>query len=210
MSSSVNNYDAVSSYYDRLGHLVFAGALMRSQCYFLPLIPAGARVLLVGGGSGKLLEKMSDVHPSGLTLVYVEISEQMLASARKRNLRGNRVEFVQVSIEDYPLTERFDVVITPFLFDNFLPEKAHSVHQKLHDALAPGGCWLYTDFAYREHPPVWQYLLLRGMYAFFRKTAGVEAHGLTDPEPLFAASYEATARRTFYSGFMEAVVYRKK
>lgn len=210
MQPPSNNYDAVSIYYDVLGALVFGGALMRSQAYFLSHIPAEASVLVAGGGSGKILEKIARIHSSGLSIVYVEISERMLVSARKRDAGDNRVEFVCAPIENYTTTQTFDVVVTPFLFDNFLPDKAHSVHQKINHVLAQGGLWLYTDFVYRNRRPFWEIFLLGFMYAFFRRTAKVEADRLTDMRPLFSVAYGAADRRTFYAGFMEAVLYRKK
>lgn len=206
-TSRINNYDAVSRYYDGLGLLVFGGTLMRSQSYFLPLIPAGSRILLVGGGTGKILERLTEIHSQGLHITYVEISEKMLFRARRRNLGNNDVDFVHAAIQDYRNEGLFDVVITPFLFDNFLPENAVYIQQKIGGMLRSEGFWLYTDFV--PHAKGWKRWLLQSMYRFFGTMAQVETRELPDRALLFANTYPMQAHKTFYAGFMEAVVYRK-
>lgn len=202
-----HDYDRISRFYDRLGRLVFWGALMRSQSHFLSVIPTGSRVLLVGGGTGEIVERLAHIRPKGLHIVYVELSHKMLQMARKRAAGGNTVQFVHADITEYTDATGFDVAITPFLFDNFLPGHAHSIHSKISGMLRPGGYWLYTDFVPRATG--WKKLLLKGMYLFFGALARVQARQIPEMAVCFAAQYHTVHSKTFYSGFMEAVVYQK-
>ena len=203
-----NNYDRAAAYYDTLGTLIFAGTLFRSQTVFLSRIPAGAGVLIAGGGTGKLLEELAHTHPEGLRITYLEISKNMLARARRRNTGKNRVKFVQASFLDYTSDEPFDIIITPFLLDNFTETGVRKGIDAVYRNLSPEGNWLFTDFI----KPVrsWQRWLLWGMYAFFRRRAGVEAQTLVPPEAMMEPRFVPVEEAYFYRKFIRAAVYRKR
>src|SRR5436853_3031911 len=103
-------YDNVAWFYDHLAAVVYGRALLRAQQYLADAIPPGARVLIAGGGTGWILEKMAAVHPSGLIIVYTEPSEKMMAKARRRPCGSNTVTFVNAQVEHIPATQHFDVV----------------------------------------------------------------------------------------------------
>jgi ubiquinone/menaquinone biosynthesis C-methylase UbiE len=207
----LNNYDRIARTYDRLSRLIFGKSIVRAQQALLPHIKPGSRVLVVGGGTGWILEEMAGIHPSGLTIDYVEISANMLELARKRHFRHNRVTFVHASIEDYPAPEQYDVIMTPFLFDNFSPVRAQAVFQKLNDSLKNGALWLFTDFHIDKNlNRIWQKALLRSMYIFFRNISQVEADQLPDMQSLFRAENFQVVSETFHFGrFIHSVAYRK-
>ncbi|MEP5106138.1 MAG: methyltransferase type 12, partial [Ekhidna sp.] len=52
----VNDFDFVAPIYDRLSKLVFGKSLIKAQAYHLKVIGDKDRVLILGGGTGKLLE----------------------------------------------------------------------------------------------------------------------------------------------------------
>src|SRR6201996_2756185 len=140
-----SNYDNSAWFYDRLSRVVYGRALIRSQVYLLGHIPAGSKVLIVGGGTGWILEEIAKVHPSGLRITYVEISAKMLALSRKRNAGKNEVVYINDPVEHLTGADSFDVVFTPFLFDNFTEQTLQKVFAQLHKQLKPGGIWLNTD-----------------------------------------------------------------
>lgn len=207
----VNNYDRIAANYDRLSRMIFGKAIIRAQQSLLPLLESPARVLIVGGGTGWILEEIARVCPSGLTIDYVEISSNMLDLARKRNYQDNQVKFVHAGIEDYTAPAAYDVVMTPFLFDNFGRERAQTVFQKLNNTLKNGGLWLFTDFHIdKGMNRVWQQALLRSMYIFFKNISHVEADQLPDMQALFTAYNFGIISETFHFGrFIHSVAYGK-
>lgn len=202
-----NNYDRIAGFYDVLAGLVFGRARARAQIHLLCHIPAGSRILVVGGGTGALLEELALIHPRGQCITYVEISARMSALAAKRKRGANRVDFVHRAVEQFEDTRPYDVVCTPFLFDNFREEKAAAVFEKLDALLKPGGLWLYADF--RPAGRWWQKKMLAAMYLFFRVVSRIEADRLTDMAPFFARGYAQVSEAAYYAGFIWSAVYRK-
>jgi len=204
-----NNYDRVAGFYDSLSKLVFGNALMQAQRSMLHKIPAHSKILIVGGGTGAMMEEIAKLHPAGLSITYVEISEKMTALARQRNVGQNRVEFVHAAIEDYRTDRTFDVIITAFLFDNFKQEKAELVFNVLNKLLSVKGHWLLADF-YIDPKKLWQKWLLRSMYLFFNILSNVETNQLPETETLFHANgYQTVFQQFSFGRFIHSNVYQK-
>lgn len=201
------NYDNSAWFYDRLSRLVYGDALIKAQVYLLQFIPADATVLIVGGGSGWILEEIAKKHPAGLRITYVEVSSKMTAQAKKRNVGRNRVVFINDAVENVSSGSSFDVVLTAFLFDSFSEQTMKSVFGHIHSLLKPGGLWLYSDF--RLTKKRWQQLLLKTMLKFFRAICHIEASRLPDVERQFELHrYTIVESRTFFKGFVISKVYR--
>lgn len=207
-----NNYDPVANIYDRLSRLVFGRALIRAQTCLLPYITPHSRVLIVGGGTGWILEDIALICPAGLHITYVEISAKMIAIAQQRNVAAHEIHFVQQSVETFTSTLKYDFILTAFLFDNFSPERAGNIFNHLSALLAPQGRWLFADFQYTAGRNAWwQRQLLQLMLLFFRITCRVEARSLTDMEPYFRQQgFTVIYSSTHYHHFIKSVVYRAK
>ncbi len=128
-------YDVIAPVYDTLAKLFIGKALRRAQVYFLRYIPDGAKVLIVGGGTGWILEEISAVHSKGLEIDYVDVSSKMIALAKRKNWGKNKVDFIHQSILDFTTQHQYDVIITPFLLDNFREETAQKVFLLLHQSI---------------------------------------------------------------------------
>lgn len=206
-----NNYDNIASLYDFLSRLVFFKTQVKAQVELLKYIKPKSTILIVGGGSGWILEELSNLYPEGLVIHYVEISAKMLARSRKRDYKKNRVLFFQAAIEDYRPSNSFDIVITAFLFDNFLEEKAAEVFKLLNQQLHYSGIWLYTDFYVNpQKDSRWKRWVLTIMYKFFRYICDVEAQKLVNMEKHFRYSgYTELTNSSHYLGFIKGVVYKK-
>jgi|SRR6185437_4997742 len=202
------NYDNSAWFYDRLSRIVYGHALIRAQVYLLEFIPADATVLIVGGGSGWILDEIAKRHPAGLRITYVEVSTKMMAQAKKRNACGNSIVFINDAIENVSFGSSFDVVLTAFLFDSFSDLTMKWVFGHIHSLLKPGGRWLYSDF--RLAKKRWQRLLLKSMLNFFRVICHIEASQLPDVERQFELhGYTIVESRTFFKDFVISKVYRK-
>lgn len=206
-----NNYDPVARYYDFLSQLVFGQTEIDAQVGMLDLVRPGDRLLIIGGGTGWIFEKIAALCPPGLSITYVEPSRVMMALARKRRCGGNRVSFVQLPVEQFVTDERFDCILTGFLFDNFRQERAAQIVRGLDRSLAAGGHWLFADLHYpRTGGSWWQGLLLRSMYCSARWICRVEANELPDMEVCFAdVGYVLVRRAFYYRGFIESMIYKK-
>lgn len=207
----LNNYDRIARIYDRLSRMVFGKAIVRAQQSLLPLIKPGARILIAGGGTGWILKEIANIHPAGLTIDYVEISSNMLELAQKQDFKGNKVTFVHSAIEDYLAPSTYDVVMTPFLFDNFSQDRAQAVFDKMHKMLENGGLWLFTDFHIDQNiHRYWQKALLRSMYVFFKNISHVEASQLPDMQAHFRSNHFKKEYESFHFGrFIRSAAYRK-
>lgn len=202
------NYNNAAWFYDRLSRVVYGRALIEAQVYLLQYIQPGSTILIVGGGTGWILEDIAHIHPSGLQITYVEVSEQMIAISRKRNIGSNKVIYINDAIENVNGPLRFDMIITPFLFDNFTAEKLESVFFTMHLLLKSNGLWLNADFQLTGK--WWQHILLKSMLLFFRALCGVESTHLPDFEKLFNRyGYETLDDKSFFGEFVVSNVYRK-
>jgi ubiquinone/menaquinone biosynthesis C-methylase UbiE len=202
------NYNNSAWFYDSLAGLVYGRALINAQVYLLQFVQPGSNILIVGGGTGRVLEELTRLHPSGLTITYVEVAVNMMALSQKRNAGTNQVNFITNAIEDVALPAGFDVIITPFLFDNFTEQTLQKVFRHLHLLLKPGGLWLNTDFQLTGK--WWQNVLLKTMFAFFKLLCNIEASVLPDIEKQFTQNnYSVVAQKTFFGDFITSKTYRK-
>ncbi|MGF7076181.1 class I SAM-dependent methyltransferase [Mucilaginibacter sp. 3215] len=202
------NYNNSAWFYDRLSKLVYGRALINAQVYLLGFIPPKSKILIAGGGTGWILEELAIIYPEGLNITYVEISANMIALSQKRQIGQNVVIFINDAVENVKLAADFDVVITPFLFDNFVEETVDNVFNHLHNLLKPGGLWLNADFQLTGR--WWQNVLLKSMFVFFRLLCGIEASKLPAIEKRFDVTrYSVIEDKTFFGDFIVARVYRK-
>lgn len=171
-------------------------------------ITANTNILIVGGGTGWILEELANIHPSGLNITYVEISANMMALSKKRSVGSNNVVFINNAIENVNLPQGFDVVITPFLFDNFTGQTLDSVFDHIHQLLKSSVIWLNADFQLTGK--WWQGILLKTMFVFFKILCNIEASKLPDIEKQFTqAGYQTVNDRTFFNDFIVARVYNR-
>ena len=204
------NYDTIASNYDWLSRLIFGKALINAQLHLLAYIQDDSHVLIVGGGTGWILEELVFLEKKGLNIDYVESSAEMMILSKKRKCGPNQVQFIQMPIESYVSNSSYDVIITPFLFDNFTMEKIGHVFFLLNDMLVNKGLWLYADFVYMSSAsPFWQKILLKSMYLFFRITAKIETNKLVDMSPFFKCGFGIMSEKSFYAKFVKSIVFQK-
>ena len=203
------DFDWVAPFYDSLAFLVFGHRLKRAQVVFLNQIPANARILLVGGGTGWLLQQvLTQCQPNHV--VYLEASAKMLALASKRVINHNVVGSVTFRVGDETSLkpeESFDVIITPFVLDLFTGKYLQkTLIPQLHGKLKPGGLWLVTDFV--PFVTGWRKMLLWTMIRFFRLTAGMKIRQLADWQKLLAESgLQRIEQRAQVSGMVSTEVW---
>ena len=169
----------MSIVYDLLAKIVFFGAIRSSQVRLLGYINANDHVLIVGGGTGWILEEI-DKMAKPLTITYVELHAGMMAKSKKRRLTDRlQVHFMASDIRAAALGQ-YDVIITNYVLDVFAEKDLEPVMNTLHEALKKDGRWIITDFVQVKHAA--GKALVKLMYVFFRWTMSIEGNRLLDFE----------------------------
>ena len=203
-----SNYDNAAWFYDSLSRLVYGKAIVKAQVYLLQHIQPNSNILIVGGGTGWILDELTCIYPSGLKITYVEISAKMMALSKQKNTGDNEVIFINDAIENVQGLQQFDVIITPFLFDNFKLPTLKLVFEHLNDRLKPQGIWLNTDFQLTGK--WWQSGMLNSMLFFFKLLCGIESTGLHEIEPYFIQSgYQMIDGKSFFNDFIISKAFKK-
>lgn len=207
----VNNYDKIARYYDVLSRAVFRQSQIIAQVNQLKFIKENTAILIVGGGTGWILDEISKLNLTGLSITYVEISSKMVALSKKRIHSNNQIEFINIGIEEFAAVSNFDLILTPFVFDNFSRQRAEMVFDKLDSLLNKNGYWFLTDFTTQgKNANWWKKIFLKLMYTFFKMISNVEAKTLVDVYPIFSKSgYTILEERFYYSQFIKATVFKK-
>jgi ubiquinone/menaquinone biosynthesis C-methylase UbiE len=208
------SFDRIAPYYDRLAGLVFGRSIRRAQRHFLDHIPPGARVLVVGGGTGWLLVDLLK-RPEVTHVTYLEASAVMLRLAQQKVQRlpvppKATIRYTHGNERALPPGDRYDVLITNFVLDMYAGVALDQLMQRLLAHLQPGGCWLFTDFEFseRKRHRGWQRAMTGGMYAFFRVTAGITRQALPPYHRRFTAlGLRLVKEKRFYGDFIVSRVY---
>ncbi|MHB8261402.1 MAG: class I SAM-dependent methyltransferase [Bacteroidia bacterium] len=207
--STHTNYNSIARFYDVLSKLVFNSSIQKAQIGLLPLIPAKCKLLIVGGGTGWILEEITKLYPSNLEITYIDSSSKMIKYAKKRSYASNNIRFMEATIESISLqANSFDIIITSFFADGFSQLNWQQVFTKLDASLQPKGIWLYTDFQLNAQSPLWQRLLIKLLYLFFKITCRIQTQQLPAVEGCFS-SYELISKRMYFSNFIIAQAFRK-
>lgn len=195
------NYGRIARWYQPLSKVVFGNALIDAQRLALQRLPSGTRLLIAGGGDGEILK-----HLPGWagTIDFVEISGEMIRLAQLRTASNTR--FIHRDIFDFQPDGTYDVILLPFLLDNFLPERAKELIAHLQPFLSTDGEIVIID--YTETPVFWQKILLKSMYFFFRTVADVQVSALPPIEKIMQENgFRKTRSFSLYRDFVEVKYY---
>jgi|SRR5688572_27754561 len=201
-----SGFDRVALLYDALAGMVFGKSMRESQFFYLDRIPSGAKVLILGGGTGWLAKRLLQINLT-CSIVYQEASGEMISQSRKRMSEGDlkRIRFVHAS-EIVP-GEAFDVVITNFFLDLFQPSGLNDVVSQIKSSINQNGLWIITEFI--DEGKWWQKILLKTMYVFFRITSGIQATSLPPWEnTVHQNGMILVESKGFYKGFIRSEVVK--
>ena len=210
-----HSFSPVAGFYDALANIVFGRNLQEAQAANMQAMADNLRILIIGGGSGWILQQVLQ-NTQNSCLVYLEASGSMLQKTEERikhRTLGNQIEYRFGTEADIKQAEKFDLIITNFFLDLFSPVYLQPILDKLHDALAPDGKWLITDFVMPISGKLAQLrakLLFKSMYLFFRLTCGISATTLPYWEnKLKSMSLVKTNSSYFYHGLIKTIVFSK-
>ena len=201
------NFNNSAWFYDRLSRLVYGRALIEAQIYLLQFIPSNSKILIIGGGTGWILEEITSIYSYGLEITYAEVARKMISRAENRDTGKNKVCFINDAVENIKLPGDFDVVITPFLFDNFTEKTLQKIFGHINKRLKPGGIWLTTSFQLTGK--WWQWFLLKSMFLFFKILCSIEASRLPGIKGCFEKyGYQAISQQFFFDDFIISQIYK--
>jgi tRNA (cmo5U34)-methyltransferase len=197
-------FDFLSPVYDGLARLIIGDDIVISQLHFLKRFRTCHRLLILGGGSGWILDELCKYCPD-LEIDYIDMSSRMLAAARKK--MGNRkgINFIQGSEDDIP-NHHYDGVITNFYLDMFSQSSLNVVIQKIKESLANDAHWVVTDFVNNRRSHT---VKLWFMYRFFNIITHIEATQLADWQAaMLKTGFVLSDQRKFNAGFISSNLYR--
>ncbi len=207
-------FDFLSPFYDFSVRLFFGNSLDKSQFFFLKELGPCKSILVFGGGTGKILPVLGDCQLPE-KVCYVDLSEKMIAKAKKRpRVRSSNgfasVEFVCGSFADIPADSRFDLIITPYVLDCLVEPELFAGMQLLKEKLSTKGKWLFVDFNIPKKGPAryFSWISIRMLYFFFNIVCGLGGRNLPDFSSNFEIlRFKLDAEKYFCSGMLTAKVY---
>lgn len=200
-----NNFNRIAPVYDALAQLVFGDKLKKVQQVYLDHLLMNDKVLIVGGGTGEILEWLPK--EARVMVDYLELSSAMINKARKRKSQALETNFINGDIVDHE--GKYDVIIASFFLDCFDQDDLEKVLHKLASLLKVEGKLLVTDFALTESQR--DKLLQKVMHQFFKITANLRSDHLKNIRGIMLASDFIEIRyQTFEKERLFAGVYGKR
>ncbi|MGI9541834.1 MAG: class I SAM-dependent methyltransferase [Cyclobacteriaceae bacterium] len=209
-----NNFDQVAFAYDRLARLIFGRSINLAQDCFLEEAPSSASVLILGGGSGRVLTELLSRKPKA-KITYLEASQTMLDLTRERLKHWPEAQVNLIKGTEQYLSKgqyQFDVAITQFVLDVYEPTELQKAMALLDQSLKPSGKWIFADFCLSTPwcHRWWQWVLVKLMYWFFAITTNIKARSLGDFRDHFRTiGWKSKKSKKFYSGMIVAEILQK-
>ncbi|HEY3430900.1 MAG TPA: methyltransferase domain-containing protein [Cyclobacteriaceae bacterium] len=201
-----SGFDFLAPVYDSMARFFFGRSIMASQSWFFNKIPAGSRILILGGGTGWILEELQKCDATS-TIWYVEISSAMMKRAQHWKVM-NDVHFILGTEEMIPPGLVFDVVITNFYLDLFSDDKLKWVVQHINRHTSSPTTWLVADFI--DGKIWWQRLMLKTMYLFFNVVCDIQAKQLPHwHKRLEEQGWKEIHGKFWYGTFIKSTLWKR-
>ncbi|MDH5398545.1 MAG: class I SAM-dependent methyltransferase [Cyclobacteriaceae bacterium] len=201
---SVSGYDRLAWIYDLMASIVFGGAIQKAQEYHLSEIRSSRQLLIIGGGTGKILQHIEKSGFKG-SISFLDSSCEMVNRAKKKGTSSD-VQFHLCTIEEWETPLRFDAIILPFFLDQFEGKALRNIIKKIAGLAKKGAVLICVDFQLKDK--WWQHFLLKSMYIFFHRLTSIDAGSLTDPDELLAENgWVLEKQQAFYGQFIYSKVY---
>jgi ubiquinone/menaquinone biosynthesis C-methylase UbiE len=203
----MNDFNFVAPVYDRLARIVFGNRLREIQLIWLDLIPKDANVLIMGGGTGWILDEINKIKPQ-VHIDYVEASAKMVELSGNRPIDMSDINLIYGNEANIPRNRVYDVIITNFFLDVFEIARLNSVLKKLNLVLSGNGILICSDFQMTKQ--LRHRFLIWLMHRFFGLVSGMESKHLKDlPKHIQESGFLLKEQATAYNGLLFSNVYVK-
>ncbi|MEQ8909240.1 MAG: methyltransferase domain-containing protein [Vicingaceae bacterium] len=206
-----NNYNRLAPFYDVLVRLVFGQSVLNAQLSYIHRLKPNDKVLIVGGGSGRLLPSLLNTKPD-IQLDYLEASHKMksLAKEKVNESQLKHINFIPQKIENFPVDEKkYDAILCFFFIDLFPEKKGLEIILKLNKSLTKDGIWLVADF--NQPKTVFQRMVDKLMFLFLKLTTKAESEKTIDyKKQLKSTRLAEVESTTFYGSYIFSAVFKSK
>lgn len=217
LNKTRRGFDRLAKIYDRLAKVVFGKSLVKGQVHFMHEITDCQNVLILGGGTGYLLEQALKANSTG-EFWYVELSEKMVTLSQERIQKNlpeamSRINWISGSIEDLPSEVRADAVCTMFFLDLFEGERLRTEVERIDSHLSSNARWLLCDFQIADRIPMrwFSRVLIWVMYRFFRWICAIPAGRLGQFSPeIERIGFQVKDSVTYFGGMVLSRVFERK
>lgn len=193
-------FNSIAPFYDFLVKLTFGQRIWQAQRTHLNEIPENSSVLVLGGGTGKILKWI----PANCSITYLELSTKMIERAK----RMGKAEFIHDDFRTHRFNKEYDWVICPFFLDCFNEEDLKMVLEKIREVMGEGARLIITDFQIAN----WrQRLMIKLMVQFFRWTSNLPTKKLMPIQSLVREGHFSLIKsRSFHNDFIFSDIYENK
>lgn len=169
-------------------------------------------ILIVGGGSGKILEQAIQLGISR-RYVYAELSEKMIARTKARMKKHTFAEIeYSTNFRSNLESRNFDCVILPFVLDCYSHSSIDIIIKSIKSGLNDKGLIIFIDFQHLSNTSasnVLKNLFIKLLYQFFRITAQIEANGLANFDSIFLQNgFKPTYRLNRCNGWIQGTIWK--
>ena len=210
------NFNRVASFYDACKMLLFCGSIDRCQYYHLPLLKNSKKILVIGGGTGKIVSQIHR-HATFDELTFVDCSEKMVEKA-KLHVKSccpeiqQKIKFQKADILTEFEASEFDTIVAPFVLDCFTDESLGLLGIKLKTWLRPNGILLFSDFHQSQKSGISRLLsrcVTRPLYFVLNFMCEMNIKQLPDYQLLFNnIPLSKTSEHLSLGGILQSVAFR--
>jgi ubiquinone/menaquinone biosynthesis C-methylase UbiE len=199
------NYNFIAPYYHSLSKLIFLNQQHKAHFLILDQLKDGDKILWVGGGAGKFIPEIDRLNLE-IEIDYVDFSSKMIELAKKLKTTHVYINFITADIFNYKTENKYDVIITTFLFDHFTQQQAETLFERLYLFLKPNSIWFYVDFT--QNQSKWQKQVTQLMLSFFRIVIGLNINQLPKMNLVFEEKMKVYKTQKFFQNYIESIIYR--
>jgi tRNA (cmo5U34)-methyltransferase len=203
------NFDLIAPVYDFLAKLIYGHSIREAQSCYLHHIKSFSSVLILGGGTGWILDELSSIN-NDISVDYVEASSKMLTISKNRGIHSfTSLNFI-LGTELVVQNNTYDFILTPFVLDVFPSDELGQMVNRVKKLLSNDGVWCCVDFNSRDRSFKARVLSF-SMILFFRMVSGLKTTKVLDyfGSIKYAGMIEVNST-FFYGKFIRASLFKRK
>ncbi|NQY68121.1 MAG: class I SAM-dependent methyltransferase [Flavobacteriales bacterium] len=215
--SIARGFDYLAKNYNFFLKFTIGKAIHRSQTCFFKHIKNCQIILIVGGGTGKLLVEVLKNYPD-VHVDYVDVSSRMIEQSRLRITketpgRIDKVNFINTDILNHNGPNSYDVILTPFILDCFNERDLALNIKHLWGSLKSNGIWLHSDF--NPHPKniyskIFSRIMISSLYLFFNTLCKLDVSLLPDFKKIYLnLNFKIDEEQLFLGGLISSLLLHK-
>jgi len=205
-----NKYNLIAPFYSLLSKLVFGNNLINIQLELIKTLPTQGKLLIIGGGNGKILPYIFS-HSSKLSIDYVEASSKMIEMAQSKAPSTQDISFIH-SDKLAKSEFAYDAVYLAFFLDLFNSQKIQEWLKSIESICDPNFTLHVADFHLSPATKfnLYRRLQVKASILFFKIVAKHRTDKLQDIFKIIAQSnYKSLTMRTLKGGFYRSQVFTK-